>query len=234
MNLRGSFPLRFWPVGWPPNRICFRPAIWPRFHCRTYRPRPASSRCPWRIACRWYRRRGWCRVRPCSRRQWWFWSVPGRQCPRSGAWRCSRRTRRCGSWSLRRWWGGSWVGGGVPFAEDVVWESEEETALSDGGVADEQQLEEVVVVLVHRLFKIVELQLSHQNGHKWSAPPPPFFYFLTQLNLHYCHFGLWSKSYSVAFRTIFFDRLLIIISGCGLSEDHYQISIASDLRMNLN
>lgn len=38
----------------------------------------------------------------------------------------------------------------VPLTEDVVGEPEEKAGLPDRGVADEEQLEQVIVVLIHK------------------------------------------------------------------------------------
>ena len=38
---------------------------------------------------------------------------------------------------------------GLPFAENVVGKPEKQTGLSHRGVADEEELEEIVVILVH-------------------------------------------------------------------------------------
>jgi hypothetical protein len=40
---------------------------------------------------------------------------------------------------------------GLPFAEDVVGETKEETGFTDGGVSDEEELEKEIVILVHQV-----------------------------------------------------------------------------------
>lgn len=53
----------------------------------------------------------------------------------------------------------------VPFAEDVIGKSEEETGLTDGGVSNEEKLEKIVVILVHFFlkFKILNIIKFFQN-----------------------------------------------------------------------
>ena len=99
----------------------------------------------WMSARRWHRMWAGCPLRLCSMRLWLFWSAPGQRCPLS---ECAGTDLQLDALAIEVDCSDFEVDSDCcdeGRREGVVWEAQQQTALSDARVANEQQLDEVVV-----------------------------------------------------------------------------------------